>query len=178
MRISRHIAAGLILSMLSFVTANASVFQSHYVATGVATSIDLLLDYNSAINGLGGHDVVGVTGTVNGNSVTGIIAPIGAVNTIGSIIYDNTLFDGFPHFDFNGLFLTVAGGPNANIYYYSPLNSDYYLTQEMVNGGNSLGVKLTEVSLTAVPEPSTVALIAIAFLSLLGFSLLRQRAQL
>ena len=177
MRISRHIATGLILSMLSFATANASVFQSHYVATGVATSIDLLLDYNSAINGLGGHDVVGVTGTVNGNNVTSIILPIGSVNTIGNIIYDNTLFDGPIHFDFNGLFLTVAGGPNANIYYLASQSSDYYLTQEMINNGNGDGIKLTQVSLTSVPEPSTIAMIGVTFLSLLGLGFLRQRAR-
>ena len=143
------------------------IWSFSYTGSGVSASGTL--DTSSTLNALNGYDIISITGQRNGDLITGIIPPSGTPNTLGDIIYDNIFFPNPPHFDYDGLFYSTLTDGDFNLYHY--LGRDYELTQAQAADG-SLGVPVTIISPSQVPEPASLAMF---FTALLGLGLIRRR---
>lgn len=107
--------------------------------------------------------VLSISGTYSDGFINnGVIDGIVALNTDGGFIYDNN-FGGTPLFSSPGLLFDVNGSQHVNI--YSIGNTYYSVTYE--NG--LIPNTLVALSVTAVPEPASIALM-LAGLGALGIA--------
>jgi MYXO-CTERM domain-containing protein len=144
----------------------------------------------------GGYFAMSSTGSISGdpnftdlnNLLTNPNAPGTTNNDFGGTIYpydDKVLIGSSPLVDFNGLVWTMGSGPNtiyANLYYVpvgDPVPTGYYF-EDSVEGAADPSAYGTQVTFTlsAVPEPSTLASGGMAVLVGLGLAWRRRRRAL
>lgn len=184
-------AASLCAAMaLAAGRAQAATWIVTYVSAGGAPLVaSLTVQTADTLDAVGGFDITGVTGAVDGDAVTGLILnpgqPFAHLSADGLFIYDNVLFPaGAPVFSNPGLFFSGASGSEYNL--FSDNASTYELYRARTGTGylaHSRGaVTLARASLIstfgagggAVPEPATWAL-TILGLGAVGAAMRRRR---
>ncbi len=174
-------AVGLALWAASTQAAIAGVinwefFYSGSNSDGYTTSASGTITTSDVFNPNfpGGYDILAITGTRNGIPITGIIPPTGVSAPVDDFgfFYNNILSPSEPFFDEFGMLYGDDDGFLYNVWFEADTETyweSFYDTDGLVN------IPLTEGSITRVPEPTSLALIALSLLSLFGFGLLRQR---
>lgn len=128
------------------------------------------LDLHPGSASLGSDAIVQWTAPAAGAySYTGAFQPLNGANiTVTNVFLNSTLLHSF-----------VMNGPLANFSGLLSLNPGDRLSFAVNNGGGfggeSTGLKATIQSVDAVPEPSAIALMAVAMLSLLALGVSRRR---
>lgn len=172
------LAAGLcVAATLTAGPAAAASWLVTYTSTGGAPfTASLTVDTLDTLDAAGGYDVTGVSGNVDDDTVTGLIAnpsqPFARYSADGLFIFDNVLFTGaLPVFSHPGLFFSGSSGAEYNLFSDDPTTFELYKASPGVGYiANSIG----ELSAAAaIPEPATWTMMIAGF-GLVGH-LLRQR---
>jgi hypothetical protein len=194
----RHIvkfAAGLSAAIvLCAGHAQAATWLLDYTATdgGAPTQASVTLELSDALNAVGGHDVTGVSGQVDGDAITGLIAnpgqPFASYSADGWFIYDNVVWpDGAPVLSNAGLFFTGASGDEYN--FFSDDASTYEIYDARAGVGyvaHSVGTITARegplagdgagIDAVGVPEAATWTMMIVGFGGI-GVALRRRRSQ-
>ena len=178
MRRLAKLAAGLCAAAtLAAGHAHAATWLVTYTSTGGNPfAASLTVDTLDILDAAGGYDVTGVSGHVDGDTVTGLIAnpgqPFAHLSADGLFIFDNVFFTGAaPVFSHPGLFFSGASGAEYNLFSDSPTTFELYKASPGVGYlANSVG---TVTATAAIPEPASWTMMILGF-GLVG-TLLRQR---
>ena len=182
------------LAVLAGGSAQASTWLLTYASTNGAAPFAATLDLTASdtLNAVGGYDITGVGGNVDGDTVTGLIAnpgqPVASYSADGLFIFDNVLWPtSAPVLSNPGLFLAAASGAEYNLFSDNGATYELYKARPGVAYlANSVGtISFTKThpllgpldgALSGVPEPAAWALM------ILGFggvgAMLRQRRRL
>lgn len=166
------LTCGLALAMLSSTPMFAdTLFNFTFTGNSSATG-----DPGTPFSGSGVFDakatkvagefkIVGVTGTTDGEAITGVLSP-------GSFGFnDNLLFfspgDAFASLDNSGVSYKLANGVDANLFLGIPdqyQQSLFGFTSSLISEDQTANVSIT-TQVPAVPEPNTLALLGTGVLS-------------
>jgi hypothetical protein len=186
-------AAGLSAAIvLTAGHARAATWLLDYAATNGAnpTEASLTVQISDTLNAVGGHDVTGISGQVDGDAVTGLIAnpgqPYASYSADGWFIYDNVVWPGgAPMLSNPGLFFSGASGDEYNFF------SDNASTYEMYDARAGVGYVAHSVGTleasqlvrditfndgVSVPEPAAWTMMIVGFGGI-GAVLRRRRSQ-
>lgn len=147
-------AAGLSAAiMLTTGHAQAATWLLDYTATNGAspTQASVTVEIADALNAVGGHDVTGISGQVDGDAITGLIAnpgqPWASYSADGWFIYDNVVWPGgAPVLSNPGLFFSGASGDEYNFF------SDNASTYEMYEARAGVGYVAHSVGIITATE--------------------------
>jgi len=159
-------------------SAQAATWLVTYASTGGGPfAASLTVDTLDTLDGAGGYDVTGVSGHVDGDAVTGLIAnpgqPWSSYSADGLFIFDNVFFPSAPVFSHPGLFFAGASGAEYNLFSDSPTTFELYKARPGVGYlANSVGTVAVQAQ-AAIPEPATWTMLILGF-GLVGV-VLRQR---
>ena len=188
---------GATLAMAVAGSARAATWMVTYNAqAGFPTMANLTLDVADTLNAVGGYDVLAVSGDVDGDAVTGLIAnpiqPFPSYSADGMFIFDNVVWNSAPNLSGPGLFFAGASGDEYNLF------SDNASTYELYRARSGVGYLANSVGSVvayalppqhsplggggldvgavggAVPEPATWAVMILGF-GLAGSALRRRR---
>ena len=153
----------------------AAQFQLTYTSAAAPILASLLVTTANALNTVGGYDVTGISGNVDGDTVTGLIANPNQPNPTGSsdglFIYDNVQFPGPQVLSSWGLYFASA---THQYNLFSDSATQYELYQ--ATGGGYTENSAGTLDVQAVPEPSAWMLMTVGF-GALGVMLRRRRAR-
>ena len=179
------ISAALALSSIG-APAHAATWLVQYQAfSGSPFTANLTLEVEDILNAVGGYDVTGVSGDVDGDVVTGLIEnpgqPFPSYSADGMFIFDNVLWNSNPTFSNPGLFFQAASGNEYNLFSDNPTTYELYRARSGVGYlDHSVGSIVAAVQPprsplpdleglgglgggAAVPEPGTWALLILGF---------------
>ncbi|MBW8813599.1 MAG: PEPxxWA-CTERM sorting domain-containing protein [Caulobacterales bacterium] len=172
-------AAGLALAAAGAQAQAATWLVTYTASSGAPASANLTVEVADLLNAVGGHDVLGITGDVDGDAITGVITnpvqPFQWWTSDGLFIVDNVLYPTAPSISNAGLFFAGASGNEYNLFSDSASTYELYRAQSGVGYlANSIGaVALVQAprgpeveSLRgpgAVPEPASWALMILGF---------------
>lgn len=183
------------LAVLTGGSAQASTWLLSYASTNGAApfAATLNLTASDTLNSVGGYDITGVGGNVDGDTVTGLIAnpgqPFASYSADGMFIFDNVLWPtSAPVLSNPGLFFAAASGAEYNLFSANGTTYELYKAQPGVAYlANSVGViAFTEThpllgpldgALGGVPEPAAWTLMIVGFGGV-GASLRQRRRRL
>ena len=172
-------------------SAQASTWLLTYQATNGAAPVAATLNLTASdtLNAVGGYDVTGVGGNVDGDPVTSLIAnpgqPFASYSADGMFIFDNVLWPtSAPVLSNPGLFFAAASGAEYNLFSDNGATYELYKAQPGVAYlANSVGVisfarthpnaAPLDSAPGGVPEPAAWALMILGFGG--AGALLRQR---
>lgn len=166
MKFQRLLVAGAIAlsSLVASTAAQALTWTFSYSAPGITASGS----FTTAGAALVAEDILSITGTRNGQAITGLV-PVGSDP---EFIYDNQFTISAPNFTDGGMLFSVAGGqPNTNVYFVDGEYFEVYVDDV----AGAINTPITW-AVTAVPEPST-ALALIAGLGMVGVYMRKARAE-
>ena len=129
-------------------TLNTAVDLGPVTASGTFETEDNITSGLDPYSAYSGYLLTGIAGNVNGNAITGLLAP-------GDYYNDNLLQASGPLVDFNGIGFAI-GTDNYNLYFDG---SNFQLDDFNV----TLAVPYGSFSVTVVPEPVNVALAFFGF---------------
>ena len=159
---------------LGSVSAHAAVFNIHYTGTTGTldtASLSITTSDTASINDpSGGFDVTGISGNVNGLTITSLLnnPNLGQRSTSpdGQYYYDNVYFpNADPLVDINGISFFTADGTDWNFYSNGPGN---YQLLGALNGAPVGSYAFNSTG--AVPEPATWAMLLLGF-GMIGFAM-------
>jgi hypothetical protein len=164
MKNSKMIVAGLVvgLGLIGSLPAMAATYVWTFTDTGSTVVANGQLTTNAPKNANG--EVTGITGSVFGSAITGLIdnpiKPNTATSPDGLWFYDNNLQFPAPYVTNPGLLFTVAA-PNLAYNLFSDSASKYelYADVDHTYGVDTIGT----FSVTAVPEPAVWAMLFLGF---------------
>jgi hypothetical protein len=95
--------------------AQAAIYVANYTGTdGPAATASFTFTTADAMNSRGGYDILGVTGNVNGDAITSLVAnpnaPNRSISSGNRWYYDNVYYDAARLFDSDGVLFTTASG--------------------------------------------------------------------
>jgi hypothetical protein len=161
--------------------AQAATWLVDYTATDGAnpTEASVTLELSDVLNAVGGYDVTGISGQVDGDAITGLIAnpgqPFPSYSADGWFVFDNVVWSsGAPVLSSSGLLFSGASGDEYNL--FSDDASTYELYDARAGVGyvaHSVGaITASEVPLlgdgpsidsVGVPEASSWAMMIVGF---------------
>ena len=173
-KIGGFLAACALFGAATTVPAAATTYDFSY--TG-ALSGNLIITTSDTLDAVGGFDITGVSGTLGGNAITSLFNNPNQPNpSFGAFTWDNVLFPSGVHaFDRFGIAFTTATG-TFNIFDAiadgGTTNTDTpYGLIVAETGAETFG---TGTLITAVPEPSTWAMMILGFFGV-GFLAYRRK---
>ncbi len=151
--------------------AHAATWLVNYTSTGDAPmNANLTVTSSDVLNSVGGFDVTKITGNVDGDIVTGLIAnpnqPNYSYSSDGLFIFDNVMFPAAPTVSHWGLFFSGLSGSEYNLFSDDPTTFELYRAQ---NGGfaahsySSSDWTFFTTNGGAVPEPAGWAMMILGF---------------
>jgi hypothetical protein len=161
--------------------AQAATWLLNYIDTNGAapTEATLAVQALDTLNAVGGYDITGVTGNVDGDAVTGLIAnpaqPYASYSADGMFIFDNVVYANAPPLLSNpGLFFSGASGNEYNLFSDSPAVYELYQARPGVAYlEHSVGVLsaqktgrlggLADLGQAAIPEPAAWTMMILGF---------------
>jgi hypothetical protein len=161
----RIILIAAAIAGVAAVPTNAAIYQLHYTGSGATTADLRLRTANTAV--AGSFAILGVSGTVNGDVVTGL-AP---VNPPG-FTTDNRYFATDPILTSGGVGFFSATA-TYNLWDNSPGSYSLYGTTN--GGGSYVPASDGTLSIAAVPEPALWGLMIVGF-GLTGIAARRRTA--
>ena len=169
-------AATAASALLAAMPAQAGHFIGVYTTFGGApTTATIHFTTDDATNSVGGHDVLSISGSVDGDAIAALVAnpnqPGVATSADGMWNYDNVYFDANPQLDTWGLLFTTASGGEYNLYGNAPSNFTLYASANGQFGANSTGT----FDIAAVPETATWAMMLVGF-GAMGVAMRRRSA--
>jgi len=179
----KSLAASALLATAAIAPAQAGNFVFHYDQdtavsdAGSVASADLLITTSDTANSAGLFDILGVTGTVDGNVIDTFYPNPDSPNAthFDHYIFDDQFGPGATISE-NGL-LIGSGSMLYNIGYLGPNDSypDYYILSSAIGApGNTVLASFGNASLGAVPEPASWAMMVAGF-GLAGAAMRRRR---
>jgi hypothetical protein len=159
-----------IFSVLFFLAAASPVYADAFQFTFTGTGINGVLDVTATSQGSGTFLATSISGTVNGNAVTGLIAPTALSGYSDYTLpdgdfysYDDLLFpSATPPLDLGGLLFTVVGESQ-------PVNLWDTTYGVYIGGGNYpndfVDTPVTFSAPVPVPEPPTLLLLFASLLT-------------
>jgi hypothetical protein len=164
--------------------AQAATWLLDYTATNGAapSAANLTIETADTIDAAGGYDVLSISGDVDGEAVTGLIAnpnqPFPAYSNDGLFIFDNVFFaNGAPVLSNPGLFFSGASGDEYNLFSDNPTVYELYKATSGVGyQANSVGVLTYSdpPGVAGVPEPAVWVMMILGF-GAVGTMLRRRR---
>jgi hypothetical protein len=169
-------AAGAGLAALLAMPAQAGHFFGTYTSFGGApTSASIAFTTDDAVNGVGGHDILAISGNVDGDAITGLVTnpnqPYSAISSDGLWQFDNVLFDGNQLLDLWGALFTTASGVEYNLWGTAPGNYTLYGSI----GGHYGAASNGNFQSGPVPETATWAMMLMGF-GAMGVAMRRRTA--
>ncbi len=153
--------AGVVLSVSA---ANATIYQFSFTTAASDTASGLFVTNSS-----GNPDqITGISGTFDGSVITGLSSYAGA---------DNLLYVSGPAYaDFSGISFSVANGNSYNWANFPVTTGNFLASSNIDPGGvGCCQSEFTQVSVSAVPEPSTWAMMILGFFGI-GFMAYRRKS--
>jgi PEP-CTERM motif len=174
------LALGLAAAAALAGRAQAATWVLDYTATngGAPTEASLTLETAGALDAAGGYDVTSITGEVDGETITGLIAnpdqPFASYSSDGMFIFDNVFYaDSSPVLSNPGLFFSGASGDEYNLF------SDNATQYELYKATSGVGYQANSVGVLAYRDPPSIPEPATWMMMILGFgsigALLRRR---
>lgn len=149
----KTILAGVTLAVvLAAGQAHAATWLLTYTSTGGLPLVaNLTLTASDVMNTVGGFDALSLSGAVDGDSITGLIAnpsqPLAHYSADGMFIYDNVVWPtGAPALSNPGLFFSGASGAEYNLF------SDNATTYELYRARSGVGYLANSVGTLSVAE--------------------------
>ena len=151
--------------------AHAATWLVNYASTGDAPlSASLTVTASDVLNSVGGFDVTDITGNVDGDLITGLIAnpnqPNPSYSADGLFIFDNVIFASAPNVSWYGLFFQGLSGSEYNLYSDNASTFELYRAQN----GNFLSHSYGSVEAVkfasnggGVPEPAAWTMMILGF---------------
>jgi PEP-CTERM motif len=161
--------------LFTMTTSNAATYKFTFQSNDAELTATGEFTVNSA------NDVTGVSGATSGltnHTISGVTAnptfPSASYSPDGSFIFDNLYSPTGMAFDYYGLLFTTAGNPGGywNLWASSP---GAYSLYESAGSYNYPIQEIGSLSVTAAPEPSTWAMLALGFVALTFVGRRRQR---
>jgi hypothetical protein len=163
--------------------ATAASYSFDFMANNSSYQVSGILVTEDVLNGVGGYNIVGISGAVSGSgggAITSLVANPNSPNPVTQFgyIYDNNLFPSFsPQLSNPGVLFTTTSGNRWNLWGNSP--QDYTLHSYAFSQGNpGSGTGGQEIHGTfttaAVPELESYAMM-LAGLGLMGAIARRRR---
>jgi hypothetical protein len=158
--------------------AQAATWLLTYTSTGgLPLGATLTLDASDVMNGVGGFDALSISGNVDGDTVTGLIAnpsqPLAHYSADGMFIYDNVVWPtGGPALSNPGLFFSGVSGSEYNLFSDNATTYELYRAQSGVGYlANSVGTlsvaeqvrSVSDSRVGGIPEPATWTMMIIGF---------------
>ncbi len=168
-------ALTLTVGALAAGQAQASTWLLNYTSTGGLPLVaNLTLDASDVMNTVGGFDALSISGNVDGDTITGLIAnpsqPLAHYSADGMFIYDNVVWPtGTPALSNPGLFFSGASGNEYNLFSDNATTYELYRAQSGVGylahsvGTLSVAEQARTVTGGGIPEPATWTMIIIGF---------------
>ena len=175
MKLALLAAAALVA--VSPVPSEAATFLFAYTATNAAAPFAAsgVIHTSDTLNALGGYDILSISGTVDGDVITGLFAnPVqpSPVNTPDNLFtYDNVLYlPGLPYLDGPGV---VFNSATYEYNLFSDTPTQYELYRAVAGSGYVASSIGTFTIAAAVPEPAGWTLLVAGF-GLTGAALRRR----
>jgi PEP-CTERM motif-containing protein len=172
------LAAGVATAaILGASSAQAGTWLLTYQSSGgspFAATLDLVA--SDTLDAAGGYDVTSISGHVDGDTVTGLIAnpdqPFAAYSADGLFIFDNVIWPaGAPQLSHPGLFFSGFSGDEYNLFSDNASTYELYKARPgsryLANSVGTISLTQTRPSLDlapgAIPEPAAWALMILGF---------------
>jgi len=145
--------AAVAIFSLAVPSAKADSFDFNYSGSGLnETSVVTTTD---TLNALGAYTILSVVGEINGVSFTGLSSFAGA---------DQLVYPSAPFIDLSGVSFSGANGINYTV---GALDGVVYAANSVTDpSGNFVSNEPVKLTVTAVPEPGSLGLLALGLLAL------------
>ena len=162
----RSVIAGVVaVALFGVSAAKANVYEFSYAGGGYSASGDFTPGNTGSP-----YTVTGITGTADGFSITGL-SPYAGANQL--LYFPPT---GGYYADFSGISFANANGVDYNITNYPSGSGNFLNISTLDSGGSGCCGVAIEMTVSAVPEPSTWAMMILGFLGL-GFMAYRRNSK-
>ena len=158
------IAAAILLTQGQ--SANALLLWN-WSYSGAGISASGTFTTNDAPDGAGFYQIVGISGTDNGATITGLQPTGTAIPGNEPYAVDNLVSAVEPRLTMHGFGFSLANGNYANPFYNGSSYYEYLWVPPYVNGAGP--EKPVSFAAAVVPEPSAASLMLVGLAGLIGF---------